>query len=146
MNAGPVDGWHKCQSSLRSEATSRTSVTLYLDKLTLFHFVDLKGSFVLFVDSTSAISTNMSQLCDPIPKRKYANNADILSTMHNAPEVFKPFKLHHVVRSHPVDSVDFSKLMFSFQLHVQCNCMATDQLQYQNVNKGERPQPCAPCP
>lgn len=33
LNAGPVDGWHKCQTSLQSEAAALASVTLYLDEL-----------------------------------------------------------------------------------------------------------------
>jgi hypothetical protein len=36
MNAGPVDGWHKCQTSLRSKAAALASVTLYLDELAEF--------------------------------------------------------------------------------------------------------------
>jgi hypothetical protein len=31
-NSGPVDGWHRCQSSLRSEATAMASITLFLDE------------------------------------------------------------------------------------------------------------------
>jgi hypothetical protein len=31
-NSGPVDGWHRCQSSLRSEAATVASFTLFIDE------------------------------------------------------------------------------------------------------------------
>ena len=57
LNAGPVDRWMQCQRSLRtSEATALTSVTLYLDELAVFHSLNIRCTFVLYVDSMGAIS------------------------------------------------------------------------------------------
>ena len=56
LNAGPVDGWFKCQSSLRSEAAALAAVTLYLDELASWAHFDIECTFKLFVDSTSATS------------------------------------------------------------------------------------------
>ena len=56
MNSGPVNGWDKGQSSLRSEAAALASVTLYLDELATYLSLDIKCKFQLYVDSTSAIS------------------------------------------------------------------------------------------
>jgi hypothetical protein len=39
INSGPVDEWHRCQSSLRSEATALSSVCLYWDELASFHVI-----------------------------------------------------------------------------------------------------------
>jgi len=42
VNSGPVDGWRRCQSSLRSEATALvSSVCLYLDELASFHSIEI---------------------------------------------------------------------------------------------------------
>ena len=40
LNAGPVDGWFKCQNSLRSEAAALAAVTLYLDETRLVGITD----------------------------------------------------------------------------------------------------------
>jgi hypothetical protein len=61
LNSGPVDGWHRCQSSLRSEAAALASVTLYLDELSAFLDLRIHCKFILYVDSTSAI-TNVQNL------------------------------------------------------------------------------------
>ena len=66
INSGPVDGWRRCQSSLRSEATALSSVCLYLDKLATFHEIEIRScNFKTFIDSTSAISNTVS-ICDLI--------------------------------------------------------------------------------
>ena len=91
-NSGPVDGWHWCQSSLCSEAAALASITLFLDEHLTFAQVKLKCKFELFVDSTSAIS-NVTIIRDLIPKRRFANNADVLSTIRSAPQVVQKFKL-----------------------------------------------------
>jgi hypothetical protein len=56
LNTGPEDGWMQCQRSLRSEATALTSVTLYLGELAVFHSLNIRCTFVLYVDSMGAIS------------------------------------------------------------------------------------------
>jgi hypothetical protein len=61
LNSGPVDGWHRCQSSLRREAAALASVTLYLDELSAFLDLRIHCKFILYVDSTSAI-TNVQNL------------------------------------------------------------------------------------
>ncbi len=137
LNAGPVDGWHRCQTSLRSEAAALASVTLYLDEFAAFYEIHLACKFLLFVDSNSAI-TNVESLRDLIPKRRYANNADILSTMAAAHPVLKCFSLAHV-KSHQDDSTEFDKLPFSAQLNVLCDNMATAQLKrQQQLHANER--------
>jgi hypothetical protein len=136
LNAGPVDGWHKCQNSLRSEVAALASVTLYLDELVAFYSVEIKCKFLLFVDSTSAIS-NVQKLKDLIPKRRFADNADILSTMKAAHPVIERFTLEHV-KSHQDDKTKVSKLSFSAQLNVFCDKMATNQLKRQDSNAPER--------
>ncbi len=55
LNAGPVDGWHKCQNSLRSEVAALASVTLYLDELVEFYSVNIKCRFLLFVERAKQI-------------------------------------------------------------------------------------------
>jgi hypothetical protein len=140
MNAGPVDGWHKCQNSLRSEAAALTSVTLYLDELATFFSLDIQCQFQLFVDSNSAIS-NVSQLRDLIPRRRFANNADIFSTMSAAHPVIKQFRFQHV-KSHQDDQTDFEKLPFPAQVNVLCDDMATQQLIRQKSQEDQRTLSC----
>jgi hypothetical protein len=136
LNAGPVDGWHKCQNSLRSEVAALASVTLYLDELVEFYSVDIKCRFLLFVDSTSAIS-NVQKLKDLIPQRRFADNADILSTLAAAHSVIERFTLDHV-KSHQEEATKVSKLPFSAQLNVFCDTMATNQLKRQETQANER--------
>ena len=92
LNAGPVDGWFKCQSSLRSEAAALASATLYLNELATWAAIDIKCRFKIFVDSTSAIS-NVNILKEHIPKRRYTDNANILSVMRSADHVITRFTL-----------------------------------------------------
>jgi hypothetical protein len=69
LNAGPVNGWHRCQTSLRSEAAALASVTLYRDELSAFLDLRIHCTFQLYVDSNSAIA-NVQNLRDLIPKRR----------------------------------------------------------------------------
>ena len=140
LNAGPVDGWHKCQNSLRSEATALTSVTLYLDELATFFSLDIQCQFQLFVDSASAIS-NVSQLRDLIPRRRFLDNADVFSSMSAAHPVLKQFHFQHV-KSHQDDKTDFEKLSFPAQVNVLCDQMTTQQLLRQQTHESERTLPC----
>ena len=144
LNAGPVDGWHKCQTSLRSEAAALASVTLYLDELTAFFGLRLHCRFVLYVDSNSAI-TNVQNLRDLIPKRRFADNADILSTMSAAHPVISRFTLAHV-KSHQDDATEFEQLSFPAQLNVLCDTMATNQLTRQRDHAHERSLSCPMIP
>ena len=136
LNAGPVDGWSRCQSSLRSEAAAIASLTLYVDELATYHNVDISCSFQLHVDSTSAIS-NVKLLRDLIPKRRFPNNADLLSPMSSAHYVIKQFVLSHV-HSHQDKDTEFDKLPFPVQLNVMCDTMATNQLKRQDDHDLER--------
>ena len=129
LNSGPVDGWFKCQSSLRSEAAALASLTLYLDELTEFHQVTIRCTFCLYVDSMSAI-TNVTTLRDLIPRRRFPNHADVLSTISSANHVLKHFILHHVP-AHQDDETCFEDLSFPAQLNVLCDKMATAQLKRQ---------------
>ena len=142
LNSGPVDGWHKCQSSLRSEATALASVTFYLEEVAVFFDLTIQCQFRLYVDSSSAIS-NVNQLRDLIPKRQYANNADVLSTMRSAHHVIEKFSIQHV-KSHQDNSVEFDKLPFPTQVNVTCDHMATAQLKRQSLHADERTQSVAP--
>jgi hypothetical protein len=83
VNSGPVNGWRRGQSSLRSEATALSSVCLYLDEFASFHSIKIRCNFTTFIDSTSAI-TNAVSIRDMIPKRKYPNNADCMTTIKDA--------------------------------------------------------------
>ena len=144
LNAGPVDGWHKCQSSLRSEEAAIASLTLYLDELVTYHQVDVCCKFRLYVDSTGAIS-NVQLLRDLVPKRRFPNNADLLSTMKSAHHILKHFHLAHV-HSHQDTTTDFDDLPFPAQLNVLCDTMATNQLQRQAAHAEERTLSIPLCP
>ena len=135
LNAGPVDGWFKCQSSLCSEVTALSSVTLYLDELAAFHSLDVACTFKMYVDSTSAIS-NVKLLRDMIPRRTYPDNADVLSTMKSADHIIGQFIFEHV-KSHQDATVAFDDLPFSAQLNVLCDAMATAQMQRQLTTASE---------
>ncbi|KAI2502774.1 hypothetical protein MHU86_11678 [Fragilaria crotonensis] len=135
-NSGPVDGWHRCQSSLRSEAAAIASLTLYVNEFATYHQVDIQCNFRLYVDSTSAIS-NVKLLRDLIPIRRFPNHADLLSTMSSAHYVLKHFRLTHVP-NHQDDSTAFDDLPFPAQLNVLCDTMATDQLKQQSGNAAQR--------
>jgi hypothetical protein len=144
LNAGPVDGWHRCQSSLRSEAAAIASLTLYVDELAMYHQVEICCTFQLYVDSTSAI-TNVKLLRDLIPKRRFPNNADLLSTMGAAHHVIEHFLLTHV-HSHQDKEVSFADLPFPAQLNVLCDTMATKQMERQETNAEESTIPNPLCP
>lgn len=102
-------------------------------------------TFKLFVDSSTSAISNVSAIRDLIPKQKFANNADILSTLRAAPDVLSHFLLYHVT-SHQDATTDFDSLPFEAQLNVLFDCIATDQLARQGVNVGERTQSCSHCP
>lgn len=87
------------------------------------------------MDSNSAI-TNVQQLRDLIPKRRFADNADILSTMSSAHHVISCFRLEHV-KSHQDDETAFELLPFLAQLNVLCDQMATEQLKRQRTDASE---------
>ena len=140
LNEGPVDGWHRCQSSLRSEAAAIASLAIYLDELACFYEIDICCTFQLYVDSTSAIS-NVKLIRDRIPKRRYPDNADLLSSIRSAHHVTLRFRLEHV-KSHQDDKEDFDKLPFPAQLNVLCDRMATKQLLSQADNELVRTLPC----
>ena len=111
------------------------SVTLYLDELAEFHSLDIQCRFLLFVDSTSAIS-NIQQLKDLIPKRRFSDKADILTTLSAAHPVISRVTLSHV-KSHQDARTEISKLPFSAQLNVCCDEMATTQLNRQALHPSE---------
>jgi hypothetical protein len=100
--------------------------------------------FQFFVDSKSAVS-NVHLLRDLIQKRRYADNADILSHMRSVHHVVSRFSLEHV-KSHQDDTTDFDKLMFPAQLNVLCDRMATNQLKRQSANNWEATQSNPLCP
>ena len=135
LNAGPVDGWHCCQSSLQSEAAAIASLTLYIDELATYHQVDICCTFRLYVDSTSAIS-NVKLLRDLIPKHRFPNNADLLSTMRSAHYVIEHFLLTHV-HSHQDKDTSFDELPFPAQLNVLCDTMAINQMQRHETHAEE---------
>jgi hypothetical protein len=135
LNSGPVDGWHRCHSSLRSEAAAIASLTLYIDELALYHQVEIECTFRLYVDSTSAIS-NVKTLRDLIPKRRFPNHADLFSTMSAAHYVIARFVLTHV-HSHQDNDTDFDELPFPAQLNVLCDRMATAHMQRQAIQPSE---------
>ena len=139
-----MDGWHRCQSSLRSEEAAVASLTLYVDEFATYHQVDICCKFRLYVDSTSAIS-NVKLLRDLIPKRRFPNNADLLSTMSSAHYVLQRFHLTHVP-SHQDKSTDFADLPFPAQLNVLCDAMVTNQLHRQQTHEEDRTLSIPLCP
>ena len=133
INSGPVDGWCRCQSSLRSEATALSSVCLYLDELATFHEIEIRCNFKTFIGSTSAISNAVS-IRDLIPKRQYPNNADCITTIKDATRVISRMRLEHV-KSHQDTKTNFKKLPFAAQLNTICDHMATRRLDYHRDSK-----------
>lgn len=136
LNAGPVDGWHRCQSLLRSEAAAIASLILYVDELATYHQVEICCTFRLYVDSTGAIS-NVKTIRDLIPIRRLPNHANLLSTMSSAHHVHEHVRLNHV-HSHQEQTTESEKLSFPVQLNVLCDTMATTQLQRQELHEAER--------
>jgi hypothetical protein len=122
-NAGPVDGWHKCQSSYRSELMALSSALLYLDEYSAFLNIPVQCTLHLFVDSTSAISV-IDKIRDRIPTRSYPDHADIISTLQDAKHIIFKSTCQHV-KSHQDDKKDFSDLPFAAQVNVLCDRMAT---------------------
>ena len=97
------------------------------------------------MDSTSTIS-NVVLIREKIPTRRFPNNADVLSTMQAAQYVISRFALIHV-KSHQDEKTDFDDLPFPAQLNVQCDHMATAQLERQlTTNEWEctNPNPFTP--
>jgi hypothetical protein len=128
VNSGPVDGWRRCQSSLRSEATALSSVCLYLDELASFHAIEIRCNFKTFIDSTSA-TTNAVSIRDMIPKRQYPNNADCMTTIKDATRVISRMRLEYV-KSHQDTKTNFDTLPFAAQLNTLCDRNATRHLDY----------------
>jgi hypothetical protein len=125
-NAGPVDGWHKCQSSFRSEITALSSALLFLDELATYLNIKVSCHIQLFVDSTSAISA-IDAIRDCIPTRHYPDHADIISTLQDVKKVIFQSSCQHV-KSHQDNKKDFSDLPFSAQVNVFCDHMATQHM------------------
>ena len=96
------------------------------------------------MDSTSAIS-NVKLIRDLIPKRKHADNADLLSVIRSAHHIVAKYELEHV-KSHQDDKIDFDKLPFAAQLNVLCDKMATNQFKRQRVQTEEQTQTCPLAP
>ena len=138
-NEDPVDGWFRCQSSLRSEEAAIASLATYLDELAAFHEVDIRCTFQLYVDSMGAIS-NVTLVQDLLPKRRFPDNADLLSAMRTSHRVTARFCLEHV-KSHQDETEDFANLPFSAQLkNVLADKQATKQLKSQVTNDRARTQ------
>jgi hypothetical protein len=138
INSGPVNGWIKCQSSLHSEAAALASATLFIDEFATFGAIDIKCQFRIYVDSSSVIS-NVNLLKELIPKRRFANNADILSTIRSAHYVFRLYPLEHV-KSHQDDKTKFETLPLPAQLNVLCDHIATAQLKRQETEPLQQTQ------
>ncbi len=70
QDEGPVDGWHICQIlfAVKWCLAALALVTLYLDEMVEFFFLEIQCKFNVFVNSTSAIS-NVQKSRDLIPKR-----------------------------------------------------------------------------
>jgi hypothetical protein len=139
INSGPVDDWIKCQSSLRSEAAALASATLFIDEFASFGAIDIKCKFRIYVGSASAIS-NVDLLKELISRRRFANNAEILSTIRSAHYVVRLYTLEHV-KSHQDENTKFEKLLpLPAQLNVLCNQMATAQLKRQETEPLQQTQ------
>ena len=130
-NSGPVDGWHKCQSSHRSEIVALSSIILFLDEFATFHECSVQCNFHIFADSTGAISA-IEHIRDKIPIRHYPNHADVLSTLSNATQIVSRSVCQHV-KSHQDETKEYSDLPFSAQVNVLCDRMAT---RHMNTHRG----------
>jgi hypothetical protein len=128
-----LDGWRRCQSSLRSEATTLSSVCLYLDEFESYHSIEIRCKFKTFIDSTSAI-TNAVSIRDMILKRKYPNNADCMTTIKDATRVISRMQLEHV-KSHEDTMTNFDTLPFGAQLNTICDRNANRHLDYHRDGK-----------
>ncbi len=135
LNAGPVDGWHKCHSSRQSEVAALASVTLYLKEIAAYFSLHIRCRFLFFVDSHGAIS-NAQQIRYFIPRRSFMYHADILWTLKEAPHVVKHYHFEHV-KSHQDDKIAVEDLPFSAQLNVLCDGMATEQMKRQTFHVTE---------
>lgn len=112
LNAGPVDRWFKCQNSLRSDTAALAAATLYLDEIATGATQIIQCKFKIFVDSTSAIS-NINLLKEQIPKRRYADYADILSVIvRSGHQDISRFTLLEHMQSHQDNKTDFYDLPF----------------------------------
>ena len=88
------------------------------------------------MDSTPGAISKTKLIRDLIPKRRYADNADLLSILRAAADIVKNYQLEHV-KSHQDDRTDVQDLPFSAQLNVACDALATTQLKRQLDQPGE---------
>ena len=128
-----MDGEGTKAHSAVKQATALSSVCLYLDALASFHSIEIRCKFKTFIDSTSAI-TNAVSIRDMIPKRKYPNNADCMTTIKDATRVISRMRLEHV-KSHQDTKTNFDTLPFEAQLNTICDHNATWHLDYHQVGK-----------
>ena len=85
----------------------------------------------LFVDSTSAIS-NVTLLREQIPKRRFTNNADILSVVQSAHPVISRYTLEHV-KSHQDEKT--TSISFGFMPNSRSYATKWQQINLRNNNE-----------
>jgi hypothetical protein len=132
-NSGPVDGWHKCQSSYRSELTALSSAMLFLDEFATFFNIKVQCHIQLYVDSTGAISA-IDAIRDRIPTRGYPDHADVISTLKDARHIISRSSCQHV-RSHQDSKKKYSELPFAAQVNVLCDRMATRHMEVHRIGE-----------
>ena len=122
--AGPVDGWTRCQSSLRSELVAIASLCLALEEFCLFRqIMDIKCKICIYIDNLQAIK-HLKELQIGKTVRKYEANADALSIIAACPTVLAQLKPSHV-KAHQDDKKHPSELDRPAQVNILCDKLAT---------------------
>ena len=121
FNSGPADGWRRCRSSLRSEATALFSVCLYYDELApsmRLKYAVSKRLLIVRVRSCCIHSRPDPQAPIPTQYRLRDHRQGCLSC-------HQPYMSLEHVKSHQDTKTNFNKLPFAAQLNTICDRMAT---------------------
>ena len=121
--AGPVDGWHRCQSSLRSELMAIASFCLALTEFCLFKNIAIKCKITIVIDNLTAIK-RLNQIRVGIDVRQYLANADALSIIAACPDVVECLLPAHV-KSHQDKKTHPSKLPHAARTNILCDRLYT---------------------
>ena len=131
LNAGLVDGWHRCQSSLVcSKAAAITSLTLYVDKLTTYHQMEICCNFWLL--KIALVRSAMYRHWG-ISSQSVGFQTMLIFCTQWAPITTcwkSTFCLPTSTVAHQDKTTNFEDLPFSAQLNVLCDTMATAQMQH----------------
>jgi hypothetical protein len=125
--AGPVYGWGRCQSSLRSELTAIASLCLVLEMFCHYmHIEEIKCTIGICIDNQRTIQF-IEDIRIGYDSRKYEANADILSILHACPMVVERLRPRHV-KSHQDAKTKKQDLGNDARVNVLCDFLATRYL------------------